>query len=238
METSCIQQRRQLLAAELHRCLRILQACDPPQRVILFGSLAAGTVHEWSDLDLVVVKETSERFPQRLTAMAQLLQPRVGADILVYTPAEFAQLTQERPFFREEILAKGIVMNGAYHWLQFAIEDRQSAEVLVAAGLYSQACFHAQQCLEKALKALLVQQGQVPPRTHRLTDLLQQLALDWPSDWIERMRQVDALYLSARYPDVSPASHELGESEAQSALALARQVLERVAPELDGSPPS
>ncbi len=33
-------------------------------------------------------------------------------------------------------------------------------------------CFHAQQCAEKALKALLVHQGDVPPRTHDLVELL------------------------------------------------------------------
>jgi hypothetical protein len=31
-------------------------------------------------------------------------------DILVYTPEEFAQLSQERTFVRQEILAKGKVI--------------------------------------------------------------------------------------------------------------------------------
>jgi hypothetical protein len=39
-----------------------------------------------------------------------LLQPHVSMDILVYTPAEFTQLSRERPFFRDEIVAKGRVI--------------------------------------------------------------------------------------------------------------------------------
>jgi hypothetical protein len=34
----------------------------------------------------------------------------VGTDILVYTPQEFERLQHERAFFREEIVAKGIVL--------------------------------------------------------------------------------------------------------------------------------
>jgi hypothetical protein len=34
----------------------------------------------------------------------------VGTDILVYMPEEFERLRQERPFFREEILAKGVIV--------------------------------------------------------------------------------------------------------------------------------
>jgi len=40
----------------------------------------------------------------------QLLKPRVGIDILVYTPDEFAQMSQERLFVRQEIAAKGRVL--------------------------------------------------------------------------------------------------------------------------------
>ena len=37
-------------------------------------------------------------------------RPRVGVDVLVYTPREFEQLSQERAFLREEIVAKGKVI--------------------------------------------------------------------------------------------------------------------------------
>lgn len=50
------------------------------------------------------------RFLDRIREVLQLLNPRVGADILVYTPDEFEQMTRERPFMRYEILEKGKVL--------------------------------------------------------------------------------------------------------------------------------
>ncbi len=41
-------------------------------------------------------------------------------------------------------------------WLIFAEEDLKVAEIVLREGLYNQACFHAQQCAEKALKAALL----------------------------------------------------------------------------------
>ncbi|PDW04021.1 hypothetical protein CJ255_05460, partial [Candidatus Viridilinea mediisalina] len=68
------------------------------------------SVHAWSDIDLVVIQETQERFLDRSTRLIRLLRPQVGLDIFVYTPAEFRQLAQERTFVRNEIVAKGRVL--------------------------------------------------------------------------------------------------------------------------------
>lgn len=102
--------RQKLLEAELQRYLVVLQDEYQPERVLLFGSLAAGNTGEWSDIDLVIVKETDRRFLDRTKEVMQLLRPRVGVDILVYTPAEFARLSRERAFVRDEILRKGKVV--------------------------------------------------------------------------------------------------------------------------------
>jgi predicted nucleotidyltransferase len=32
-----------------------------PEKVILFGSFAEDDIHEWSDIDMVIIKETSLR---------------------------------------------------------------------------------------------------------------------------------------------------------------------------------
>ena len=42
--------------------------------------------------------------------MLRLLRPRVGLDVLVYTPEEFEQLCRERAFFQHEIVQKGQVL--------------------------------------------------------------------------------------------------------------------------------
>jgi uncharacterized protein len=103
-------ERKQLLEQELKRYLGLLTLHDQPDQVILFGSLVTGEIHPASDIDLVIVKETRVPFWQRLRETRRLLQPRVGTDILVYTPNEFEQLQRERPFFRDEILSKGKVI--------------------------------------------------------------------------------------------------------------------------------
>ncbi len=50
--------RRALLKRELRRWLPLLLAHEQPERIILFGSYPAGQVGEWSDLDMVIVKNT------------------------------------------------------------------------------------------------------------------------------------------------------------------------------------
>lgn len=104
------QSRRAILDSELQRYLLLLQQQYHPEKVILFGSTASGQTGEWSDLDLVIIKQTDRRFLDRTKDVMRLLRPKVGVDILVYTPVEFEQLCQERPFFQNEIVAKGKVL--------------------------------------------------------------------------------------------------------------------------------
>jgi predicted nucleotidyltransferase len=101
---------RQRLQTELDRYLELLLEHVAPDKVILFGSLAQNEVQPWSDIDLVVVRPTEERFLDRTKEMLRLLRPRVGLDVLVYTPEEFEQLCRERVFFQQEILQKGLVL--------------------------------------------------------------------------------------------------------------------------------
>ena len=102
--------RQKLLEKELGRFLPLLQQHYHPHKIILFGSLASGQVGEWSDLDLIIVAETDKRFLDRAKEAMLLLRPKVGVDLLVYTPEEFKHLSQERLFFHTEILGKGKVL--------------------------------------------------------------------------------------------------------------------------------
>jgi len=109
-ERQAAQARKKVLDEELARYIRLLKEHGPPEKVILFGTLAGGQVHEWSDIDLVVVEKTKLPFFQRLRKVRKLLRPKVGIDVMVYTPEEFDQLCADRSFFREEIVAKGEVI--------------------------------------------------------------------------------------------------------------------------------
>lgn len=105
-----VSSRRQLLEQELARYLQILTGRPGLEQVIVFGSLATGETHPWSDIDLVIVQRSDLPFWRRLREMRRLLRPRVATDLLVYTPAEFKHLSRERMFFQQEILAQGKIV--------------------------------------------------------------------------------------------------------------------------------
>lgn len=63
-----------------------------PLQVLLFGSYADGTATEDSDLDLLVVMESSEPRYKRGAAIRNLFwPPKAPMDILVYTPDEVSR---------------------------------------------------------------------------------------------------------------------------------------------------
>lgn len=69
-----------------------LQAMQPV-RILLFGSSARGERDDLSDLDIIVVAEhVAPRFLDRIADAYDLLDPRYGLDILIYTPAEYAAM--------------------------------------------------------------------------------------------------------------------------------------------------
>jgi predicted nucleotidyltransferase len=102
--------RREALQRELDRWVPLLIEHKQPEKIILFGSCIAGEVGEWSDLDLVIVKQTSSSFLDRTREVLALLRPKVRVDVLVYTPEEFQELAQKRPFVRQEIIGRGKVV--------------------------------------------------------------------------------------------------------------------------------
>lgn len=62
------------------------------ERVILFGSYAQGTPSADSDIDLLVVAETSLSPPERYGAVRRLLADfPAGFDIIVKTPDEYVR---------------------------------------------------------------------------------------------------------------------------------------------------
>ena len=70
---------------------------------------------------------------------------------------------------------------------------------------YDAACFHAQQCIEKLMKAVLIHKGVIPPRTHDLAQL-QQLLIPLVEGWhwpVEELRFLTQAAVTFRYPGES-----------------------------------
>ena len=91
---------------------RVVAALMPyqPERVLLFGSAARGEADEYSDLDLIVVKQTDERFIQRSIQATRLMPANVITDILVYTPEEWRRMVEEYNPFIEQVLKDAVVL--------------------------------------------------------------------------------------------------------------------------------
>lgn len=97
------------LENELARIVSVLINEYEPLKIILFGSLVSGNIHEYSDIDLIVIKNSQRNFYERLKEVGLLVMPELAAEILVYTPEEF-EIVKRRLFFREEVLKKGKVL--------------------------------------------------------------------------------------------------------------------------------
>ncbi len=101
-----------LLAEIAHR---IVAACRP-ERIILLGSCAYGTLHKASDIDLLVVmnpRNGDETNHQRImNARAAARIGLLSIDILVRTPEEVKTRLAMGDFFIKEIWERGKVL---YH---------------------------------------------------------------------------------------------------------------------------
>lgn len=98
---------RKLLAEELNRMVDKLRKLGA-KRIILFGSYARGRSDMFTDLDLIVILNTSLPFVERTGYVYRELAPRVATDILVYTPEEWTKI-KDRPFIKQA-LAEGKVI--------------------------------------------------------------------------------------------------------------------------------
>jgi predicted nucleotidyltransferase len=82
-------------------------------KVILFGSFGRGTQTKFSDVDLVFIHQTEERFVERPASFMEALHHRIhgwGIDVLVYTPIEFDQMRQQDNCFIRTITQQGRVI--------------------------------------------------------------------------------------------------------------------------------
>ena len=89
-----------------------------------------------------------------------------------------------------------------HEWLTRAAEDLAAAQVLLSRpDLTNMVAFHAQQAVEKALKAVIEELDLGFVRTHSLTRLYELVRPHYPiigdMDMLDRL---DSVYIEARYP--------------------------------------
>lgn len=95
MHLHTTEQREQALRNELERIVEIIINEYQPEKIIVFGSLAEERVHEWSDIDLLIIKSTEKRPIERYLELTRLIRPEIGVDLFIYTPEEYDLLLKE-----------------------------------------------------------------------------------------------------------------------------------------------
>lgn len=130
-------------------------------------------------------------------------------------------------------------LDEANEWLYLAGEDLRAAELLSKEGIFSLACFHAQQCAEKTLKAIIVFKEGHSKRIHDLNELLEtciSLVGNELRSFEEALNFLNAFYAPARYPDAMPGALEgrlPNKEDAAEAICTAEQLYAAVSKIVD-----
>ena len=118
--------------------------------------------------------------------------------------------------------------SAAPEWIAKAEGDWEALEILLtrnSPGLRDAVVFHAQQCVEKLLKARLIQLGQMVDKIHDLAALSRQLeAVDDRWSWDgEELDDLSSGAVLARYPGFETSSEE--QAELVESASKVRQAL-------------
>jgi HEPN domain-containing protein/predicted nucleotidyltransferase len=220
-----------------------LVATYQPDRIILFGSRGDGQPRPDSDIDLLIVKETDRRpLDRRIEVERLLADRRIPLDLLVYTPQELRSLYAVGDPFILSALERGRVLymrTATAAWLRDAQEELESASILLDHRKHRGACLHSQQCVEKALKALVLERGRQPARTHDVVELRHAAEAD---GWATELSMDDAVFLNSvyrgRYPtEAGLLPHgEPSQDDARRAVEAAGRLLRQVRAALEEGP--
>jgi HEPN domain-containing protein/predicted nucleotidyltransferase len=219
---------------------RLIAAYDP-ERIILFGSHAAGKARGDSDIDLLIVKETDQRPIERRIEVERLLSDRqIPLDLLVYTPEELRYLYAVGSPLIEEVVESGRVLymrKATAAWLREARDELDIARLLLEHRKYRGVCLHSQQCVEKGFKALILERGRRPARTHDIVELLNAVTAD---GWTVELSMEEAVFLNSVYRGRYPTEEGLlphgepTEADARRALRSAEVIMESLQSTLGG----
>jgi predicted nucleotidyltransferase len=87
---------------------RVAERFDP-EKIVLFGSFAYGTPHEYSDVDLLVVMRASNEINQAIR-ITLAFDREFPLDLIVRTPERLRHRLAEGDCFLSDILGQGIVV--------------------------------------------------------------------------------------------------------------------------------
>ena len=112
-------------------------------------------------------------------------------------------------------------------WMRQANSDWAVAELTAQQGFHSQACYHYGQSAEKALKALLISLGSLPPYSHaldRLVDSVEAGGVDVSPIRTVRLKALSRMNTETRTPSASeaPTDRFVAEDSEQARTAASK----------------
>ena len=124
-------------------------------------------------------------------------------------------------------------MNSPNPWLKFLEDDFKVLNILEDSDAFRGQCFHAQQLVEKLLKAELYRKGIAVPKIHDVLMLADKMNLNLPVSR-EELEFLSSIYIESRYPtDIGLLPQgEPTREDAQQALSIARKVYDFLYPKL------
>lgn len=148
-----------------------------PQLITVFGSVARE--NKGNDLDLLVVVADQNYDGFRTDALLQSALEkyyrRFDIEPFIIPASQYIQQFRSGAPFLNAVMREGRVLYMNDHvqqWLSQAVEELRTATYLAGGGFYRSACYHAEQSLEKFLKARLIAKGWDLERTHSIKRLL------------------------------------------------------------------
>jgi len=101
---------RKIYQRELNKLSKQIIEKYRPEKIILFGSLAAGKLRKGSDIDLLVIKKSDKDYWKRAEEIAKIIDIDVPCDVLNITPKELKYRLSVNDLFIGEIINNGKVI--------------------------------------------------------------------------------------------------------------------------------
>lgn len=211
-----------------------------PISVILFGSVAREGVGE--DLDLLVITDDSSKTSADVSLLVHRCLKRFyrkfAIDPFVIPVSLLNEYYKKGSPFLNLISKEGRALymrHAIQEWLKHSEEELSMAEYLLNGGYFKGACYHAQQSIEKSIKARLLKKGWQLEKTHSIERIVA-IGRDYKikinlSD--EEIVFIDNIY-RGRYPaeaGLLPLGEPSG-GDAEKAFNIAKRILKGVQREL------
>ena len=211
----------------------VVEAIDPLE-IILFGSVAQAT--SGNDLDLLVVTDDDSHLgvQGRRLALRSALRPfrrMYDIDDYVVSRSHFAEYLRRGSPFVSKVVSEGVCIymrDGTEAWRRQAEEERSTADYLHTGEFHRGACYHAQQCVEKSIKTMLLVVGWELEKIHSIHRLTA-IAADYRVPLVLSPDDIDFLdeIYRGRYPAESGLLplDEPTAADAERAVTLANKSL-------------